>query len=326
MDKILVIQTAFIGDVILATALLESLNQTYPEAQLDILVRKGNESLFDGHPYLNSVLIWNKKKAKYKNLFSLVQKIRSGKYDLLVNPQRFLSTGILTAFSKAKKTTGFDKNPLSILFSESHPHQFGTDGKPIHEIDRNHSLIASLTNTKSSKPKLYPPSFLLDNPSGEKYVTISPGSVWFTKQLPESRWVDFINRIEKSIKVILLGGKSDIALCESIKYQCPLANIEIKAGELSLLESAAVMKGASMNYANDSAPTHLASAVNAPISTVFCSTVPRFGFTPLSESAYVLETDITLNCRPCGLHGKRKCPKGHFKCSELNIEKLLDKL
>jgi ADP-heptose:LPS heptosyltransferase len=69
--KILVIQTAFIGDAILASAALESIREKFPEAELHILVRNGNETLFENHPYLKKVWVWNKKENKIKNLFSL---------------------------------------------------------------------------------------------------------------------------------------------------------------------------------------------------------------------------------------------------------------
>ena len=74
-----------------------------------------------------------------------------------------------------------------------------------------------------------------------------------------------------------------------------------------------------MNYVNDSAPLHIASAMNAPVTAVFCSTVPSFGFGPLRENGRVVETPEDLDCRPCGLHGHRECPKGHFRCA-LGIE------
>jgi heptosyltransferase-2 len=98
------------------------------------------------------------------------------------------------------------------------------------------------------------------------------------------------------------------------------------AGKLSLLESAAIMAGARMNFVNDSAPMHLASAVNAPVTAVFCSTVPAFGFGPLSDNAFIAETTIPLDCRPCGLHGYTVCPKGHFKCAEIEIHTLTGKV
>jgi heptosyltransferase-2 len=97
------------------------------------------------------------------------------------------------------------------------------------------------------------------------------------------------------------------------------------AGQLTFLESAALMKGAVMNFVNDSAPMHLASSINAPVAAVFCSTVPSFGFGPLSEKSYVVQSSEKLNCRPCGLHGHKKCPQGHFKCATtISIQSMID--
>jgi heptosyltransferase-2 len=75
------------------------------------------------------------------------------------------------------------------------------------------------------------------------------------------------------------------------------------------------MKDAAMNYVNDSAPMHFASAVNAPVTAVYCSTIPSFGFGPLSDIKYIVEIKEPLDCRPCGLHGYKACPRGHFHCA-----------
>ena len=79
------------------------------------------------------------------------------------------------------------------------------------------------------------------------------------------------------------------------------------------------MQGATMNYVNDSGPLHIASAMNAPVTAVFCSTVPAFGFGPLRANGRVVETTENLTCRPCGLHGYKACPQGHFRCA-LDVE------
>jgi len=94
MQKFLVIQTAFTGDVVLATAIVEKLHRFFPDAQIDFLVRKGNEGLLTDHPFLNEVLIWHKKEKKLKNLWLLLNKIRKKKYDKVINLQRFASSGI----------------------------------------------------------------------------------------------------------------------------------------------------------------------------------------------------------------------------------------
>jgi ADP-heptose:LPS heptosyltransferase len=115
-NKILIIQTAFTGDVILATALLEKLHQFYPHAHIDILVRKGNESLFTSHPFINEVIVWNKKVQKYRSAFRVFATIRSRKYDLVINLQRFFMSGLLTVLSGAGEKRGYSKNPLSFYF------------------------------------------------------------------------------------------------------------------------------------------------------------------------------------------------------------------
>jgi heptosyltransferase II len=328
MKKILVIQTAFIGDVILATAVVEKLHLHFPSAHIDFLLRKGNENVLEGHPFIHELLIWDKSSFKFKNLLKLIRTIRKNKYDHVFNLQRFLSSGLLTVFSGAKVTVGFTKNPLSFIFSKAVSHIIGTNqAEMIHEVERNLGLVEKWTDKQLVKPKIYPfPSDFEKVKITEKYLTISPASIWFTKQYPVEKWVSFIDRVGEDAEIFLLGGKSDVEICRMIQRQTKHSKVRILAGQLSLKESAAVMKGAIMNYCNDSAPLHLASAVNAPVTAIFCSTLPAFGFTPLSERAFVVETKQPLPCRPCGLHGKKACPEGHFKCSDIEVEQLLAKL
>lgn len=323
--SILIIQTAFIGDVILATALIESLHQKFPQCHLDFVVRKGNEGLLEAHPILRETLIFDKK-YKYINLIKLIRKVRTRRYDYVINVQRFATTGLLTLFSGAKNTIGFDKNPLSFLFSLKAPHE--VEGK--HEVQRNHRLIDALVGKVSSRPRLYPTAQQFEKVKSYKdgpFITLSPASVWFTKQFPADKWIEFLLAVPSELKVYLLGAKNDRDLCAMIQKNSSHKAVVNLAGELSLLESAALMKGARMNYVNDSAPLHLASALNAPVAAIYCSTVPSFGFGPLSEKSFIIETTEKLNCRPCGLHGHRTCPEGHFRCAlSIRSENLIEAL
>ncbi len=327
MQKFLVIQTAFIGDVVLATALVEKLSRHFPGASVDFLLRKGNESLLQNNPNIHEVLIWDKKKDKIKNLFSILNRIRKTKYDKVINLQRYFSTGLLTAFSGAKQTIGFDKNPLSFLFNKKIIHEFNVE-HPRHEVERNNDLIKDFTDELFSKPALYPSGKDIESVkkySATSYVTMTPSSVWFTKKYPVEKWIDLIDRFDRLLKIYLLGGKDNIGECEMILSKTKNKNIEILAGKLGFLGSAALMKNAVMNYTNDSAPLHFASAVNAPVTAIFCSTIPAFGYTPLSDVSIIVETKEQLDCRPCGLHGYKKCPLGHFKCGYgIQTEQLLE--
>ncbi|HEX7414653.1 MAG TPA: glycosyltransferase family 9 protein [Bacteroidia bacterium] len=312
--KILVVQTAFIGDAILASSALESIHKKFPQAELHILVRNGNETLFENHPYLKKVWIWNKKEHKIKNLLKTISQIRKEKFDWLINLHRFTSSGLITILSKAKITCGFTKNPFSFLFTYRVKHIIG-DGS--HEVQRNHLLLKGYIDDAFSKPKLYPSITNIENVNiyaQQTFVCIAPASVWYTKQLPKHKWIELCNKVNSSITIYLLGAKEDKTLCEEIKSTSSHTAITVLCGKLSLLDSCALMVKAGMNYVNDSAPLHLASAVNANVTAYFCSTVKEFGFYPLSDNAKTVETFPAPPCRPCGLHGYKTCPQKHFKC------------
>lgn len=330
ISRILVIQTASIGDVILITPVLEALHQNYPTASIDVLLRHGYASLFDAHPYIRQLLVWDKRKDKYAHLWQLMKQIRKERYNLVINAQRFFSTGILTAFSKAETSIGFDKNPLSRLFTISVPHHISNEITQVHEVDRNLSLLGSLVENPERKIKLYPSpkdEQAVDRFKTHPYICIAPASLWYTKQYPVERWISFLKKVDTAAQVYLLGAQNDAPLCEEIIKAAQHPKAVSLCGQLSLLESAALMRDAHMNFVNDSAPMHLCSAVNAPTTVVYCSTVPAFGFGPLSDNAVVVETKKPLKCRPCGLHGHQACPEKHFECaSTIDEQALTDRL
>lgn len=316
-QKILVIQTAFIGDVVLATALLESLHQKNPNTAISILVRKGNEALFKAHPFLDQVLVWDKQQNKYGHWLQLLFAIRKNKFDAVVNVQRYAATGLWTALSGAKMKIGFDKNPFAFLFSHPIAHQ--SVGNGLHEIERNHALLAPIGTLPKAKPALYPSiedEKMVKSYQAQPYLCMAPASVWFTKQFPMHQWVNLLQTIPFDGPIYLLGGPGDKALNDQIIQQLQKSNLVNMAGRLPFLASAALQKNAVLNYVNDSAPMHFASAVNAPVAAIYCSTIPDFGYGPLSDTSFIIETKQALPCRPCGLHGKKQCPLGHFNCAE----------
>lgn len=340
--QFLIIQTAFLGDAVLATSLLEKLHAHFPDAAIDMVVRKGNDGLFNEHPFLRKLYVWDKRQGKTRRLLKLIGSLRKQRYHHVINAQRFFSTGLMTVLSGGKETVGYDKNPLSILFSRKvkhdipswkklrgKPEALKTDGK--HEVDRLNDLIAHLTDASRPLPKLYPTAAdrsavdQLISPSSDRptdHITIAPASVWFTKQWPAERWIELIGALPKHQRVFLIGGPGDAPLCERIAQEAGRG--EVLAGKLSLLGTAALMEQAAMNYMNDSAPLHIASAMHAPVTAIFCSTVPAFGFGPLHTNGRVVQRNAPLYCRPCGLHGHKACPEGHFKCAwEIELQQVL---
>jgi heptosyltransferase-2 len=221
---------------------------------------------------------------------------------------------------------GFDKNPFSFLFTHKVKHEAMQPG--LHEIQKNHALIQVLDEgIELCNPKLYPaPSDFeaVKSLQSQPYICIAPASVWFTKQFPIEQWVHFLNNLQFEGKVYIIGGPGDRTLgdqiindiAENAKIKNNVINV---AGEFHFLSSAALQKGAVLNYVNDSAPMHFASAVNAPVVAIYCSTIPDFGYGPLSEKSFIVQTQKNLSCKPCGIHGKKACPLGHFNCA-LSIE------
>lgn len=316
--KILVIQTAFIGDVILATPVLLALKRQHPKAEIDVLVRKGNESLLTNFPGLNRIIIWDKKKDKFGHLLRLVSDIRSHRYHTVINLQRFGATGLLTALSGAPQRIGFDKNPFSLFFTRKVTHAI--HGASLHETQRNLQLLSIATDTNPPRPQLFPSTSDFEKVKplqAHPYFCIAPTSVWFTKQVPAEKWIELIQHIrtrQANAKIYLLGGPDDNLASEAIRSKSIAPLVENLCGKLSFLQTAALMKYAEWNFVNDSAPLHIASAMNAPVTAYFCSTTPNFGFGPLSDRSKTVQVE-GLACRPCGLHGYKNCPKGHFQCA-----------
>lgn len=317
MKKVLIIQTAFIGDVILSTPLIRALSNDPTVKTIDVLVRKGNGTLLRNFPGIRQVIEWNKRTNKFAGLVREWKRIRKERYDTVINLQRFLATGLLTGFSGAPERIGFDKNPASFLFTQRKPHRIG-DG--CHETERNLSLIGLSNTTTSIRPVLYPSTTDASSTAHLKtgpYSCIAPCSVWFTKQVPPDQWLKLIPNILSKHPdeiIYLLGGPDDSPTCDFIRNACKSDRVISVAGKLDFLQTASLMQDARMNYVNDSAPLHIASAMNAPVTAFFCSTVPEFGFGPLSEQSSLREVN-GLPCRPCGLHGHRSCPKTHFRCA-----------
>lgn len=332
-QKFLIIQTAFIGDVILATPIIENLKNNYPNSEIHFCLRKGNESLFHDHPYLAKIIIWDKS-SKYKNLFSLIKSIRKEQYDHVFCVQRFFSAGLITWLSGAKQKTGFNKSPFSRFFNSKIEHSIGNDS---HETERNTALVSKICSNTSNQPKLYLNDEVRQNITdyiSPYYICIAPASVWFTKQFPVDKWTELLNAIaveHPHAKTYIVGAPSDKTIANNIIQKSNNKHLVSLCGRLSLLESAALMSHAKMNFVNDSAPMHLASAVDAPVCAIYCSTIPSFGFGPLSKDSHIVQIAGNpaqqLNCRPCGLHGHQACPKQHFKCAhDIDIQHLLQTL
>ena len=140
------------------------------------------------------------------------------------------------------------------------------------------------------------------------FTAVAPGSIWGTKRWP------YYPALVASIPgpVVVIGGRGDSALAAEIVAAAP-TRAWSAAGELSLRESAALLRRARALVTNDSAPLHLATAVDTPVVALFGPTVPEQGFGPRGSRSLALG-HAGLRCRPCSAHGPEVCPLGHHRC------------
>lgn len=326
---ILIIQTAFIGDTILASQFARSVKDQFPHAKIHFFLRKGNESVIQGLSSIEKVWVWDKQGGKTRNLFNLICELRKIKFDMVFNLHRHFNSGLVAMMMHARHKIGFKQNPLSMFYTYKvdHliPHRPSENEKVVwHEVQRNLQLLYPVCpdfritdDEKRYRPELPILQKNIDKVapySQGKYFVVAPASVWYTKAWSEHKFRELAELLSKEGKVYFIGAPSDKDLCDRIRSG--FENTENLCGMLNLLDSAALMKNATRVFVNDSAPLHLASCVNAKTTAIFCSTVPAFGYTPLAQDSVVVDVGDSLKCRPCGLHGYKACPLGHFKCSE----------
>jgi heptosyltransferase-2 len=333
--KILIIQTAFIGDTILASQFARAVKEQFPESEIHFFLRKGNESVIQGLSSIYKVWVWDKAGGKTRNLFKLIWELRKIRFDLVFNLHRHFNSGLVAALMKSPFKAGFKQNPLSLFYTHKVNHLIphNENEKIWHEVQRNLQLLqlcspqfqisSDAKNYRPELPLLEKHFFKIAPHSEGEYFVLAPASVWFTKAWSESKFRELTHALSTLGRVIFIGAPTDKELCDRIRKDLP--NTLNLCGDLSLLDSAALMKKAKRVFVNDSAPLHLASCVNAKTTAIFCSTVQDFGYTPLATDSIVVDVGQTLDCRPCGLHGHKSCPKGHFRCSEdIQIQTVLN--
>jgi len=328
VEKILVIQTAFIGDAVLTLPMIQSLSNKFDNCGVDVLAIPSTAELFYSSPFVNKVFVIDKKN-EHKSFWSVIKIakiISANNYTKIFSPHRSLRTALIVLLSKVKETSGFSNSSFKQVYKNIIEYRYD-----FHEVRRNLELAGNKTNDTDWKilPIITPSEEvrkkveeILSKEKINNFVAIAPGSIWATKRYPEEYFKKIIDYlISQNETVLLLGSKDEFEMCNSIsKTGDKVFNM---AGTLSLIESIQILKKAKLLICNDSAPTHLSMCADIPTITIFCSTVPEFGFSPYNNKSESIGIN-NLSCKPCGIHGHSNCPLGHFNCgNKLLPEKIL---
>lgn len=323
MKKILIIQTAFLGDVILALPMVQTLKNHLPESRIDFLCIPNTAGVPENHPSINSVIQYDKKGGdKFDKFIEVLNEIREVEYDTVICPHRSFRSALLTYYSEAKTRVGFNRNAFSFMLTNKV--RYVNDR---HEIERNNELVQSLLGKDydeskvSLNPELYPSeenkntvNHLLTHKAN--LIAFAPCSRWFTKQLTVEKSKEIVLKlVYGGYNVALIGGKEDSEYGITLEEQVSDSALNNLCGKLTPLESYYVMTQSKAVITVDSASQHLAAASGKPIMLIYGSTDISFGFYPLTSKYKIIE-NTRLECRPCTDHGRDKCPLTHFKCIE----------
>lgn len=316
--KILIVQTAFIGDVILITPLIRSIKTKFPDSTIDVIVVPQSAGILTNNPHINSLIIFNKKSNKFLSFFKLIFKIRNVKYDYVFLPHSSLTSALLVFLAGIPIRIGFDRWISRKLLTHRVTHI-----KNVHKIEKYLNLLSPFSKEKFPiQTELFPSAKMLNEAYQhlqnlkqitKRIIAIAPGSIWFTKRWPEEYFVKLVKQITNlECGIVFIGSKDEKELCERIDPKINSINF---AGELSILESAAIISNCDLMVCNDSGALHIANAVGTDVFAFFGPTVKRIGYYPFRENDKVLEVD--LDCRPCGSHGADICPLEHHNCMKL---------
>lgn len=322
VGKIGIFQTSFIGDSVLTTPLIQKTAKLFPDAKIVVITRPQTEDIFKPMKEVSQIILNDKKGwNRIFGVWKTAQAIKNAQIDILLVPHRSFRSALIAWLSGVPVRIGFTSSEGWFLYTKTVPFSW-----MIHDAERNLSLLHGIVKENFKAEQLnmrYAPSaeenvarLMKDfNLEGKTLVGVHPGSAWPTKCWPFENFAQLISRIETELRlqvVIVGGGKNDADNGEKL-CQISAGHAANLCGKTSLADLMALMKHFKLFITNDSGPMHIATAFGVPTLALFGPTTKELGFFPYGKGHRVMEVK-GLDCRPCALHGGKKCPKGHFQC------------
>lgn len=314
MPRLLLVQTGFLGDAVLSTALIRALHDARPEIEVGLLVRADVADLFRRHPGLYRLHTLNKQRKGATR--GMIDEVRAEHYDAALLPHRSIRSAWMMFRARVPRRIGFAVSEAPWMLTDRVPYRIVE-----HETERNARLLARFgVETGEPSTWLVPDvetrrrmqARLKDE--SRRVVVIAPGSVWPTKRWTEQGFVGLVQGlVGRGYRAVLAGSRQEAPLCRRIGERSGLAEGDNMAGQLSLVELLALISLAHRVIANDSAPAHIAESIGVPATVIYGPTTPAFGFGPRMPGSAIVESEA-LECRPCGIHGGPGCPLGHHQC------------
>jgi len=312
-------QTAYLGDVVLSQPLWTALKRTSPDCRVDVLVQPQWAPLIEHDPDINQVIRFDKRGAQrgWRGLRRMARQLRAEQYDVAFCPHPSFRSALLLRLAGIPARIGFDDSAGAGFFT-----QVVRRDRALHEVDRVLSLLAAIGVRPADQDRA--PKLFVDREKAEaqlarlgiqpgaRFVCAHPGSVWATKRWPPEGFAAVLSDLaDDGFAPVILGGADDVVEANQVQDHCRTLPINL-VGRLALPDLALLLFRASLLVTNDSGPMHIAGALGTPVVAVFGSTTPALGYGPVGSRSRIVEHP--LPCRPCGPHGRRRCPLDHFDC------------
>jgi lipopolysaccharide heptosyltransferase I len=329
--KILVIKPSSLGDVIHALPFLKALKDTFPKSQVDWVISKQLKGIIENNPLINRTIVFDKDSwKKVRNLpdtlseiSSLKRKLNAKQYDMVVDLQGLLRSGLIARSTSARSRIGFKdaREGSRFLYDKK-----VTVNGSLHAVDKClevakaigakvHKVKFPLTVDKTAKANV---KKLLGNI--KEYIVVVPSARWISKRWPAEKFASLINKL--SVPCVISGSRGDRKIAQSIidlisdKNQIPPIKKEGEGGffdntinlcgKTDLRELVALMAGAKAVVSNDSGPMHIAAALNVPVIGIFGPTDPaKTGPYGWQKNKKLMVMKAGVSCSPCR---KKKCP------------------
>lgn len=324
VKKVLVFNPSFIGDAILTTPLLKSLNKIITGASLTFCVRPESAPLFKN---LGFNVIPFDKRGEYKGvkgIFRFARKLRQEKFDAVISPHKSLRTSLTLNLANIPVRIGYKEAAAAFLYNIK-----VTRNMKLHEVERILSLIKpllceyNLDDVKSlgglpltytdKKYKAVAETFMRVSAEGRPIAGINAGSVWPTKRWPVEKFARLARKLyDDGYAIAIFGGPGDVEVNRKLQSIIGFEYFDY-ANKVDFSLIPTLVGCLDVLISNDSSPVHIAVSQGVPVVAIFGPTVTELGFAPYGGKNRVVENN-NLPCRPCSLHGGQKCPKKHFKC------------
>jgi len=312
--KILIVKPSSLGDVVHSLPFLNAMKHCFSEAEIHWVIAKGLEGLLEQHPMVTKCIVINKDLWKkisrvgdtVTEIRQLYRRLRSEHYDLVIDLQGLLRSGLITLATHAPVRVGFAeaREGSRLFYTRKVKGERG-----LHAVDRYMKVAADLGCPADESILLFPlPQRESDRMTRirndlHEYAVIVPGARWRTKIWPAENFGKVAARLP--IRSVVIGGSGDRAIAEEV-VSASSGNALSLAGETDLSELIELMRGARVVITNDSGPMHIAAALNIPVIAVFGPTSPVLTG-PYGRGHVILQS--TEACAPCF---KREC--ADMKC------------